>query len=346
MAKEKKAKASDLDKESSAPKMDVQLREAIEEIKKKFGEGSIMKLHEMQAVDVDVVSTGCFSLDTILGVKGLPRGRMIEIYGDESSGKTTLALHCVAQAQKNGGVAAYIDAEHAMDPAYAGKIGVKVDDLLISQPDSGEEALQIVEALTRSEKVDVIVVDSVAALIPKNEVAGEIGDTTIGLQARLMSQAMRKLASVVARTKTILIFLNQTRMKIGVMFGNPETTPGGMALKFYASVRINLKRIAQIKHGEEIIGSRIKMKIVKNKVAAPFRTAEVDIFFNEGISKSADLLNLGLKNEIIKKVGNTFNYEDKKLGTGVEQARKFIKEDAALMEELEKKLKEIPEMTV
>ncbi len=320
--------------------MSSQLQEAIEEIKKKFGEGSIMKLNEVQAVNIDVIRTGCLSLDLILGVGGLPRGRVIEIYGDESSGKTTLALHCVAQAQKKGGIAAYIDAEHAMDPEYAKKLGVNVDDLLISQPDSGEEALQIVETLAHSEKVDIIVIDSVAALTPRSEIAGEMGEIPVGTQARLMSHALRKLSALLAKTKTIVLFLNQTRMKIGVMFGNPETTPGGLALKFYSSVRINLKRIAQIKHGEEIIGSRIKAKIVKNKVAPPFRTAEFDIYFNEGISKAGDILNLGLKYEIIGKTGNTFTFGDKKLGIGVEAARKFLKEDLETATQIEKAVME------
>ncbi len=320
--------------------MSSQLQEAIEEIKKKFGEGSIMKLNEVQAVNIDVIRTGCLSLDLILGVGGLPRGRVIEIYGDESSGKTTLALHCVAQAQKKGGIAAYIDAEHAMDPEYAKKLGVNVDDLLISQPDSGEEALQIVETLAHSEKVDIIVIDSVDALTPRSEIAGEMGEIPVGTQARLMSHALRKLSALLAKTKTIVLFLNQTRMKIGVMFGNPETTPGGLALKFYSSVRINLKRIAQIKHGEEIIGSRIKAKIVKNKVAPPFRTAEFDIYFNEGISKAGDILNLGLKYEIIGKTGNTFTFGDKKLGIGVEAARKFLKEDLETATQIEKAVME------
>lgn len=327
------------DKNQDSPKkMDFQLQEAIDEIKKKFGDGSIMKLQEVRAVNVDAVSTGCLSVDLALGVGGLPRGRIIEIFGDESSGKTTLALHCVAQAQKKGGIAAYIDAEHAMDPEYAKKLGVDTDNLLISQPDSGEEALQIVETLVNSGKVDMIVVDSVAALTPKNEIAGEMGEMPVGLQARLMSHALRKLSAIVAKTKTIVIFLNQTRMKIGVMFGNPETTPGGLALKFYSSIRINLKRIAQIKHGENIIGSRIKIKIVKNKVAPPFKESEVGVYFNEGFSRSGDMLETGLKEGIIIKTGNTFTFGEQKLGTGMEAARDNLKQNPDLMDSVYKQV--------
>lgn len=310
------------------------LQEAIDEIKQRFGEGAIMKLKDVRAVDVDVIPTGSISLDLALGVKGLPRGRVVEIFGAESTGKSTLALHVLAEAQKKGGVGAFIDAEHAMDPDYAKKIGVNTDELLISQPDSGEQALQIVETLIRSEKVDVIVIDSVAALTPKAEIAGEIGDQHIGLQARLMSATLRRLSSIVAQTKTLVIFLNQTRMKIGVMWGSPITTPGGLALKFYASVRIELKRIAQIKKGEEITGSRIRAKIVKNKVAAPFKTAEFDIFYNEGISYITDLLNTALKLEIIKKAGSWLQYEDAKLGQGMEGSKIFLKENPAVLKKL------------
>ena len=318
--------------ESKTKKSD--LEDAIEEIKQRFGEGAIMRLKEVRAVDVDVIPTGSISLDQALGVGGVPRGRVLEIYGQESSGKTTLALHILAEAQKQGGVGAFVDAEHALDPDYAKRIGVNVDDLLISQPDSGEQALQIVETLVRSGEVDVIVVDSVAALVPQAEIAGEMGEFKIGLQARLMSQSCRKLAGIISKTKTVVIFINQTRMKIGVMFGNPETTPGGMALKFYASVRINLRRIAQIKHGDEIIGNRIKAKIVKNKVAAPFKTTEFDIYYNEGISKSADLLNTGMKLGVIKKAGSWLQYENTKLGQGMEASKNFLKENPEIAEKI------------
>jgi len=312
------------------------LQETIDEIKQRFGEGAIMNLREVGHVDVNAISTGSISLDRALGIGGIPRGRVIEIYGIESTGKSTLALHICSEAQKKGGVAAFIDAEHALDPEYAKRIGVNTNNLLISQPDSGEQALQIVESLIRSSKVDVIVVDSVAALTPKAEIAGEIGDLQIGLQARLMSAALRKLASIVAKTKTSVIFLNQTRMKIGIQWGNPETTPGGLALKFYSSVRINLRRVGQIKHGDEIIGSRIKAKIVKNKVAAPFKVTEFDIYYNEGISYIADLLNFGLKQDIIKKSGSWYQYDNQKLGQGMEGAKAFLKENPQIIKKLKK----------
>ena len=310
------------------------LQEAVDEIKQRFGEGAIMKLKEVKAADVDVIPTGSISLDLALGVGGVPRGRVVEIYGPEGGGKTTLALHILAEAQKKGGVAAFIDAEHALDPDWARKIGVNVEDILISQPDSGEQALQIVETLVRSGEVDVIVIDSVAALTPKAEIVGEMGEFQIGLQARLMSQALRKLSGIVAKTKTAVIFLNQTRMKIGVLWGNPETTPGGLALKFYASVRIDLRRIAQIKQGDQIVGSRIRAKIVKNKVAAPFKTTEFDIYYNEGISLAGDILNTGLKQGIIKKAGSWLQYENIKLGQGMEGARNFLKENPQILKKL------------
>lgn len=316
------------------------LQEAIDDIKQRYGEGAIMKLKDVKAVDVDVIPTGSISLDLVLGVGGVPRGRVIEIYGGEATGKTTLALHILAEAQKKGGIGAFIDAEHAMDPDYAKKIGVNTDELLISQPDSGEQALQIVETLVRSGKVDVIVVDSVAALTPKAEIAGEMGEFQIGLQARLMSSALRKLSGIVAQTKTVIVFLNQTRMKIGIRFGNPETTPGGLALKFYASVRINLKRIAQIKNKDEIVGSRIRAKIVKNKVAAPFKTAEFDIYYAEGISKWSDLLNASLNQDIIKKSGNTYSFGETKLGVGVEATRTFFKENPEIVKKIKKAVTE------
>ncbi len=314
---------------------DIGLKESLEEIKQRFGDGAIMKLKEVQAVDVDSISTGSISLNEALGIGGIPRGRVVEIFGPESSGKTTLALHILAESQKIKGIGAFIDAENALDPDYAKRIGVDTDELLISQPDSGEQALQIVEALVRSGEIDVIVIDSVAALAPKAEIAGEIGEFQIGLQARLMSAALRKLSSIIFKTKTSVIFLNQTRMKIGQMFGNPETTSGGLALKFYASVRIDLRRIAQIKQGEEIIGNRVKAKIVKNKVAAPFKVAEFDIYYNQGISYEGDLLNLALKKGIVEKSGAWFNYGESKLGQGFEGARKFIKENPQVMKKIE-----------
>jgi len=310
------------------------LQEAVDEIKQRFVEGAIMKLKEVKAVDIDSISTGSISLDLALGIGGVPRGRVVEIFGPESSGKTTLALHVLAEAQKKGGVAAFIDAEHALDPDYAKRIGVNTDDLLISQPDSGEQALQILETLVRSGEVDVIVIDSVAALVPQNEIAGEMGEFQIGLQARLMSQALRKLSGIIAKTKTVVIFLNQTRMKIGIMFGNPETTPGGLALKFYASVRIDLRRIAQVKRGDEIIGGRHKAKIVKNKVAPPFKVAEFDIFYNEGISYFGDVLNAGIKSEVIKKAGSWLQFEETRLGQGMEASKEFLRENPKIAEKI------------
>ncbi|MDD5760700.1 MAG: recombinase RecA [Candidatus Pacebacteria bacterium] len=311
------------------------LEQTLKNLQEKFGEGAVMKLGEVKKVNVDVIPTGSPSLDLALGVGGIPRGRITEIYGAESSGKTTLVLHIVAEVQKKGGRAAFIDSEHALDPDYAEKIGVKVKELLISQPDNGEQALDIVESLVRSGVISVIIVDSVAALTPQAEIEGEMGDQTIGLQARLMSRALRKLTAISAKTNTAIIFTNQTRMQIGtMMFGNPTTTPGGKALKFYSSVRIELKRQAQIKKGDEIIGSRIKAKVVKNKVAPPFREAEFDILYNEGISYTGDLLNLGLKKEIIKKSGLTFSFGDIKLGTGFEAARNFLKENPKIAKSL------------
>lgn len=314
------------------------LQEAIAEIKQRFGEGAIMRLSEASKMHVEVIPTGCPSIDMALGVGGVPRGRVVEIFGPEASGKTTLALHVIAQTQRQNGVAAFIDAEHALDPDYAKKIGVNMEELLISQPDSGEQALQILETLVRSSEVDVIVIDSVAALTPKNEIAGEMGEFQIGLQARLMSSALRKLSAIVSKTKTSVIFLNQIRMKIGVFFGNPETTPGGLALKFYASLRIELRRIAQIKSGEQIVGSRVRAKIVKNKVAPPFKTCEFDIYYNEGISYQADLVNAGLRTGVLTKAGSWVQMENLKLGQGQEGARKFLKENPKVGEEIREKL--------
>jgi len=317
---------------------ETELEKILNEIKEKFGEGSIMQLSGIKKVDIDSVSTGSIVLDSALGVGGVPRGRIIEIYGAESSGKTTLSLHILAEAQKKGGTCAFIDAEHAMDPDYAKKIGVNTKTLLISQPDSGEQALQIVEALVRSKTIDVIVIDSVAALTPKAEIEGAIGDVHMGRQARLLSQAMRKLAAITSQTNTIIVFLNQTRMKIGNFYGSPITTPGGMALKFYSSVRIQLSCVAKIKKGEEIIGSRIRAKIIKNKVAAPFKSVEFDIYWNEGISRIADIINTGLKYEIIKKSGSWFHYKDTKLGQGIEGAKNFLKENKPLEKEIIKEI--------
>lgn len=299
--------------------------EALSQIRERFGDGAIMTLGESRSTAVDAVSSGCLSLDIALGVGGMPRGRIIEVYGPESSGKTTLAQHVVAEVQKLGGIAAYVDAEHALDPDYARKIGVNVDELLISQPDTGEQALEIVETLVRSNAVDIVVIDSVAALVPKAEIEGEMGDQHMGLQARLMSQALRKLTGIVGKTKTIVLFINQTRMKIGIVFGNPETTTGGMALKFYSSIRVEIRRAAQIKMGEKIIGNRVKVKIVKNKVAAPFRATEFDIMYNEGISVSGDVLDTGVTYGVIKKSGNSYSYRDEKLGVGRENAKAFLK---------------------
>ncbi|TSC53901.1 MAG: multifunctional SOS repair factor [Parcubacteria group bacterium LiPW_39] len=316
------------------------LETAVGEIKEKFGEGAIMKLGEARRVDVDAIPTGSISLDLALGVGGLPKGRVIEVYGPESSGKTTVALHTVAQAQKRGGLAAFVDAEHALDPEYAKRLGVKIDDLLISQPDTGEQALDIVESLVRSAAVDVIVVDSVAALTPRAEIEGEMGQQHMGLQARLMSQALRKLTAIVAKSGTTVIFINQIRMKIGIVFGNPEETPGGKALKFYSSVRIDLRRSAQIKQGEQIIGNRIKAKVVKNKVAPPFRTAEFDIMYNKGISYEGDVVNLAVKYGIVSKSGSWFVYGDTKLGQGMEASKKYLEENPKITAELVKKIKE------
>ncbi|MBT3539085.1 recombinase RecA [Candidatus Parcubacteria bacterium] len=319
------------------PKMEA-AQTAIDQIKQKYGDNSIMRFGEAKAMQVDAVSTGSISLDIALGVGGVPRGRVIEIYGPESSGKTTLAQHIIAEVQKKGGVAAFIDAEHALDPDYAEKIGVNVKDLYISQPDTGEQALEIMETLVRSNAVDVIVIDSVAALVPKAEIEGEMGDRHMGLQARLMSQALRKLTGIVSKTNTVVIFINQIRMKIGIVFGNPETTTGGNALKFYSSVRIEVRRAAQIKQADKVIGNRVKAKVVKNKVAAPFRTTEFDIMYNEGISVSGDLLDTGIEHKIINKSGNSYSYGEEKFGVGREKAKLYLRENPKLMKEIKKKV--------
>ena len=307
----------------------------------KFGEGAIMKLGDAKKVNVDIIPTGSFSLDLALGAGGLPKGRIVEIFGPESSGKTTLALNVVAQAQKKGGKAAFIDAEHAMDPEYASKLGVKIKELLISQPDSGEEALNILESLVKSGIIDVIVVDSVAALTPKAEIEGEMGAQFIGLQARMMSQALRKLTAISAKSNTLIIFINQLREKIGVMFGSPETTPGGRALKFYSSVRIDVRRIAQVKKGDAVVGNRVRAKVVKNKVAPPFRESEFDIMFGEGISYEADVLNAALKHGAVTKSGATYSLGGQKLGVGFDKVSELLKEDKKLLSELKKKTQEL-----
>ncbi len=316
---------------------------AISQIKERFGEGAIMKFGEAKTMQVDAISTGCLSLDIALGVGGVPRGRIIEIFGPEASGKTTLAQHIVAEVQKQEGTAAFVDAEHALDPEYAKKIGVNINDLFIAQPDTGEQALDIVETLVRSNGVDVIVVDSVAALTPKAEIEGEMGDQHMALQARLMSQALRKLAGIISKSQTILIFINQTRHKIGVFFGNPETTTGGNALKFYSSVRIEVRRAAQIKQGDKFIGNRVKAKLVKNKVAAPFQNCEFDIMYNEGISIAGDVLDKGVELGIIKKSGNSYTYEDSKegeikLGVGRENAKTYLKENPKFINRIKKQV--------
>lgn len=311
------------------------IESALLQIEKKFGKGSIMRLGEKPHEEIGAISTGCLSLDAAIGVGGFPRGRIIEVYGPESSGKTTLALQVVASAQRAGGVAAYIDAEHAMDPEYATKLGVSIDDLLISQPDSGEQALEIAETLVRSNSVDVIVIDSVAALVPRAELDGEMGDSLPGLQARLMSQALRKLTAIVSSSHTTFIFINQLREKIGVFFGSPETTTGGKALKFYASVRLDIRRIGAIKEGEHVVGNRTRVKVVKNKVAPPFREAEFDIMYGEGISREGDLLDLAVNNNVVEKSGAWFSYAGERLGQGRENVKNMLKENAELTNRIE-----------
>jgi recombination protein RecA len=313
---------------------------AMSQIEKQFGKGAIMKLGEVSHMNIEVIPTGALSLDIALGVGGVPRGRIIEVFGPESSGKTTVALHVIAEAQKAGGEAAFIDAEHALDPVYAKKLGVDIENLIVSQPDTGEQALEIAEALVRSGAMDIIVVDSVAALVPKAEIDGEMGDAHVGLQARLMSQALRKLAGVVNKSKTTVIFINQLREKVGIMFGNPETTPGGRALKFYASVRLDVRRIETLKIGNDMIGNRTKVKVVKNKVAPPFKEAEFDIIYGQGISREGNVLDVAANLEIVNKSGAWFSYNDQRIGQGRENAKQYLKENPDIMTEIEKKIRE------
>ncbi len=318
---------------------DIEIKSALNTIRTKFGEESIIRLGEKPRVAIKAIATGSLGLDFALGIGGLPRGRIIEIFGPESSGKTTLALHAIAEAQKEDGVCAFIDAEHALDPEYAKKIGVAVDDLLVSQPSTGEQALEIVDSLVRTGKIDVIVIDSVAALTPKKEIEGDMGAEHIGRQARLMSQALRKITAIVARSRTVVIFINQIRMRIGVMFGSPETTPGGRALKFYTSVRLDVRRIAQIKKGEQVMGGRVRVKVVKNKVGAPFRSAEFDLMYDEGITREGELLALGERFGLVsKKGGGSYSYEEHKLGRGYDAARTFLKDNKTIAKTLEKKV--------
>ena len=315
------------------------LEMALGQIERQFGSGAIMRFGQKESLAVESISTGSISLDLALGVGGLPRGRIIEIFGPEGTGKTTLALHSLAESQKRGGVGAFIDAEHAFDPEYAKRLGINVEELLISQPDTGEQALEITETLVRSNAVDVIVIDSVAALVPRAEIEGEMGDAMVGVQARLMSQALRKLTGAISRSKAVVIFINQLRMKIGIMFGNPETTSGGMALKFYASVRLDIRRLEQIKQGEEVIGSHVKVKVVKNKTAPPFRTAEFDIIYGEGISREGDLIDLGTKIGIVTKTGAWYQYGTEKLGQGREAAKEFLQEHAKIAKTIEEEIR-------
>ena len=317
------------------------LDNALKKIEKDFGKGAIMRLGDAKAnMNIEVIPTGILPLDVALGVGGVPRGRIIEIYGPESSGKTTVTLHMIAEAQKNGGIAAFIDAEHALDPVYAQKLGVDIDNLLISQPDSGEQALDIVDALVRSSAIDIVVVDSVAALVPKAEIEGEMGDSHVGLHARLMSQAMRKLTGIISKTRTVVVFINQIREKVGVMFGSPETTTGGRALKFYSSVRLDVRKIDTLKQGQEIIGNRARIKVVKNKVAPPFKQAEFDIMYGEGVSKLSSIIDMGVELEIVDKSGAWFSYDGNRLGQGKENAKQSLKDNPQLAEEIEGKIRE------
>ena len=315
------------------------LNEALGKIEKDFGKGSVMRLGEATSLEIDTISTGSIGLDIAIGIGGLPKGRIVEIYGPESSGKTTVALHCVAEAQKDGGIAAFIDAEHALDPVYAKALGVDVENLIISQPDTGEQALEIAEALIRSGAIDIIVVDSVAALVPKAEIEGDMGDSHVGLQARLMSQALRKLTGSIKKSNCVAIFINQLREKVGIMFGNPETTTGGRALKFYSSVRLDVRKIDTIKQGDKVLGSRTRVKVVKNKVAPPFKQAEFDIMYGQGISKIGDLLDIAADIDVVKKSGSWYNYQDVKLGQGRENVKKFLEDNMDLTNEIEAKVR-------
>ncbi len=321
------------------------LEMALRQIEKQFGKGSIMKLGESTHMQVETVSSGSIALDIALGIGGFPRGRIIEVYGPESSGKTTVALHAIAEVQKIGGQAAFIDAEHALDPVYSAKLGVNVDELLLSQPDTGEQALEIAEALVRSGAVDIIVIDSVAALVPKAEIEGEMGDAHVGLQARLMSQALRKLSGAISKSKTIAIFINQLREKVGVMFGNPETTPGGRALKFYSSVRLEVRRVETIKQGNDIVGNRTRIKVVKNKVAPPFKQADIDIMYGEGISKEGSIIDIATEMDIINKSGAWYSYENERLGQGRENAKQYLKDNPHIADAIERKIREASQLT-
>ena len=339
-SKVKQVKMEDIENEKKNSEKEKALADAFKTIEKAYGKGSIMKLGDQTLEKIDVIPSGSIALDVALGAGGYPKGRIIEIYGPESSGKTTFALHAIAEAQKNGGYAAFIDAEHALDPTYAKALGVDIDNLILSQPDNGEQALEIVEALVRSDAIDIIVIDSVAALVPKAEIEGDMGSSYIGLQARLMSQAMRKLAGIINKTKTVAIFINQIREKVGVLFGSPETTSGGRALKFYATIRLDIRRVDQIKQGTEAIGNLVRVKVVKNKVAPPFKTAEIDLIYGKGISREGEILDIASNLEIVDKSGAWFSYNGERLGQGRENVKQLLKENTALASELEQKIRE------
>ena len=339
-SKVKQMKMEDIENDKKNSEKEKALADAFKTIEKAYGKGSIMKLGDQTLEKIDVIPSGSIALDVALGAGGYPKGRIIEIYGPESSGKTTFALHAIAEAQKNGGYAAFIDAEHALDPSYAKALGVDTDNLILSQPDNGEQALEIVEALVRSDAIDIIVIDSVAALVPKAEIEGDMGSSYIGLQARLMSQAMRKLAGIINKTKTVAIFINQIREKVGVLFGSPETTSGGRALKFYATIRLDIRRVDQIKQGTEAIGNLVRVKVVKNKVAPPFKTAEIDLIYGKGISREGEILDIASNLEIVDKSGAWFSYNGERLGQGRENVKQLLKENPALVKELEEKIRE------